>query len=254
MNNYIDKTVIIDKSVEIGTNVSIGPYSVLHSNVKIGDNTDIRSHCVIYPDSDIGSNNKIYDHVIIGSDPQDLNFDTNKKTFVEILENNIIREHTSIHRSTNEDKPTKLHNKALIMANCHIGHDCIIGNNVVMTNASLLGGHCMIEDYAVLGGNSLVHQHVRVGKLSMTAGGARVSKDVIPYMLLGRNPSKHYCLNKLGIKRYGINGEDYKLLNKAFKILRKGEDLSNLQPVTEDLQYLISWFSVKSERGYHSFI
>ena len=112
----------------------------------------------------------------------------------------------------------------------------------------------MIEDYAVLGVNSLVHQHVRVGKLSMTAGGARVSKDVIKYMLLGRNPVKHYCLNKLGIKRYGINDEDYKLLNKAFKILRRGEDLSNLQPSTEDLQYLISWFSVKSERGYHSFI
>ena len=98
MNNYIDKTVIIGKGVEIGTNVSIGPYSVLHPNVKIGDNTDIRSHCVIYPDTDIGANNKIYDHVIIGSDPQDLNFDSNKKTFVEILENNIIREHTSIHR------------------------------------------------------------------------------------------------------------------------------------------------------------
>ena len=112
----------------------------------------------------------------------------------------------------------------------------------------------MIEDYAVLGGNSLIHQHVRIGKLSMTAGGARVSKDVIPFMLLGRNPAKHYCLNKLGIKRYGIKDDDYEVLSKAFKILRKGEDLAKIEPITEDLQYLISWFSVKSERGHHSFI
>ena len=140
------------------------------------------------------------------------------------------------------------------MANCHIGHDCILGNNVIMTNSSLLGGHCMIEDHAVLGGNSLIHQHVRIGKLSMTAGGARVTKDVIPFMLLGRNPAKHYCLNKLGIKRYGIKDGDYEVLSKAFKILRKGEDLAKIKPITEDLQYLISWFSVKSERGHHSFI
>jgi len=254
MNNNIDRTAIIDKSAEIGSNVIIGPYSVIHPNVKIGDNSEIRSHCVIYQDTEIGANNKIYDNVIIGSDPQDLKFNVNKKTFVKILENNIIREHTSIHRSTNEDKPTRIFNNILIMANSHVGHDCIIGNHVIITNACLLGGHCMIEDYAVLGGNSLIHQNVRVGKISMVAGGARVSKDVIPYMLLGRNPSKHYCLNKLGLKRYGISNDDYKILSKAFKILKKGEDITNLKPITEDLQYLISWFSVKSERGHHSFI
>ena len=254
MKNYIDKTAIIGDGVEIGTNVTIGAYSVIHPNAKIGNNTNISSHCVIHSDTEIGDNNKIYDQVIIGSDPQDLQFDINKKTFVQILNNNIIREHTSIHRSTNEDKPTKIFNNTLVMANCHIGHDCILGNNVIMTNSSLLGGHCMIEDHAVLGGNSLIHQHVRIGKLSMTAGGARVSKDVIPFMLLGRNPAKHYCLNKLGIKRYGIKDDDYEVLSKAFKILRKGEDLAKIEPITEDLQYLISWFSVKSERGHHSFI
>ena len=88
----------------------------------------------------------------------------------------------------------------------------------------------------------------------MTPGGSRITKDVIPYMLVGRNPVKHYCLNKIGIKRYGIDGNDYEVLAKAFRWLKKGEDLSTLKPMTEDLQYLISWFSVKSERGHHLFI
>ena len=123
-----------------------------------------------------------------------------------------------------------------------------------MTNLSVRGGHCIVEDDAVLGGNTMVHQHVRIGKLSMTAGGSRVTRDVIPYMLLGRNPVKHYCLNKVGIKRYGISSENYKILEKALKNLRKGEEINNIKPISEDLQYLISWFSVKSERGHHSFI
>ena len=112
----------------------------------------------------------------------------------------------------------------------------------------------MIEEYAVLGGNTLVHQHVRIGKLSMVSGGARLSKDVIPYMLIGRDPVKHYCLNKIGIKRYGVSDENYEVLSKAFRLLKKGEPIENLKPMTEDLQYLISWFSVKSERGHHTFI
>ena len=254
MSNNIHPTAIVHKSANIGKNVSIGPYTIIHNNVKIGDNTKIRSHCVLYSYSEIGNNNTIYDHAIIGSDPQDLKFDTNIDTYVKVLDNNIIREYVSIHRATKEDKPTKIFNNIMIMANSHVGHDSIVGNNVIISNASLLGGNVIIEDYAVLGGNTLVHQNVRVGKLSMIPGGARVTKDVIPYMLVGRSPVKHYCLNKIGIKRYGINDENYEVLSRAFRLLKKGEDIKNIKPMTEDLQYLISWFSVKSERGCYSFI
>ncbi|MEL0102951.1 MAG: acyl-ACP--UDP-N-acetylglucosamine O-acyltransferase [Gammaproteobacteria bacterium] len=254
MKNKISKLAVIDKTVTLGNNVTIGPYSIVHPNVRIDDNTSIESHCIIYPDTIIGKNNKIYDHVIIGADPQDLNFDTNIKTSVKILDNNIIREFVTIHRSTKEEKPTQIYSNSMIMVNCHIAHDCIVGDNVIMSNTSILGGHAMIEEFAVLGGNTLVHQHVRVGKLSMTAGGTRIVKDVIPYMLVGRDPVKHYCLNKVGIKRYGVSNEDYKVLDKAFRLLRKGKDITKLTPMTEDLQYLISWFSVKSERGNLSFI
>ena len=254
MTNHIHETAVVDKTATIGNNVSIGPYTIIHPNVKIGDNTSIESHCIFYPYTEIGDNNVIYDHVIVGSDPQDLKFDKNLKTFAKIIDNNIIREYVSIHRSTKEGMPTKIFCSTMIMANCHIGHDCIVGNNVIMSNASMLGGHTMLEDYVVLGANTLIHQHVRIGRLAMTPGGSRITKDVIPYMLVGRNPVKHYCLNKIGIKRYGIDGNDYEVLAKAFRLLKKGEDLSTLKPMTEDLQYLISWFSVKSERGYHSFI
>jgi UDP-N-acetylglucosamine acyltransferase len=254
MTNNIHKTAVIDNSVIIGNNVKIGAYTIIHPNVKIGDDTSIESHCIFYPDTEIGNSNMIYDHVIIGSDPQDLKFDSSRKTSVKILDNNIIREFVSIHRSTKEEIPTSIFSNTMIMGNCHIGHDCLIGNNVIMSNASMLGGHTMLEEHVILGANTLIHQHVRVGKLAMTAGGSRISKDVIPFMLVGRNPVKHYCLNKIGIKRYGINNENYEVLEKAFRILKKGEGLESIKPITEDLQYLISWFSVKSERGYHSFI
>ena len=254
MSNKISKLAVIDQTASIGNNVSIGPYSIIHPNVSIDDNTSIDSHCIIYPDTIIGKNNKIYDHVIIGADPQDLNFNTNIKTSVNIRDNNIIREFVTIHRSTKEEKPTQVFNNSMIMVNCHIAHDCIIGDNVIMSNTSILGGHSMIEEFAVLGGNTLIHQHVRVGKLAMTAGGTRIVKDVIPYMLVGRDPVKHYCLNKVGIKRYGVSDEEYKVLDKAFRLLRKGEDIKKISPRTKDLQYLISWFSVKSERGNLSFI
>ena len=222
MKNNIHKTAIIDDSVIIGNNVNIGAYTIIHPNVSIGNNTSIESHCIFYPDTEIGNNNTIYDHVVIGSDPQDLKFNKSRKTSVQILDNNIIREYVSIHRSTKENIPTKIFSNTMIMSNCHIGHDCIVGNNVIMSNASMLGGHTMLEEYVVLGANTLVHQHVRVGKLSMTAGGSRISKDVIPYMLVGRNPVKHYCLNKIGIKRFGVNNENYEVLAKAFRILKKG--------------------------------
>ena len=107
MKNKISKLAVIDKTVTLGNNVTIGPYSIVHPNVIIDDNTSIESHCIIYPDTIIGKNNKIYDHVIIGADPQDLNFDTNIKTSVKILDNNIIRVcyNTQIHqgRKTNAD-------------------------------------------------------------------------------------------------------------------------------------------------------
>ena len=255
MTTYnIHKTAIIDETAIFGKNVTIGAYSVIHPNVTIGDNTTIDSHCVIYPNTDIGKDNNIYDHVVIGSDPQSLTFDMKSRTYVKILDSNIIREFVTIHRSTKEGMPTQIFNNTMIMAYCHIGHDCAVGNNVTMANACGLGGHTMIEDYAVLGAHTLVHQYVRIGKLSMIAGGARVTKDVIPFMLLGRDPAKHYCLNKVGIKRYGIKGEDYNALSLVFRHLKKGGDLKKVDPKTEDLQYLLSWFSVKSERGYHSFI
>jgi len=254
MSNFIHKTAVIDDTAIVGTNVSIGPYSIIHPNVSIGDNTNIYSHCIIHPDTEIGDNNKIHDHVVIGSDPQDLKFDTDIKTSVRILNNNIIREYVSIHRSTRSEKPTQIFNNTMVMTNSHIGHDCLVGNNVIMSSASMLGGHVMLEDQVVLGANTLIHQHVRVGKLAMTAGGSRITRDVIPFMLLGRDPVKHYCLNKIGVQRSGIIGNDYEVLTKAFRLLKKGENIELIEPMTEDLQYLISWFSVKSERGHHLFI
>ncbi len=252
--NNIHKTAIIDETAILGMNVTVGAYSIIHPNVTIGDNTTISSHCIIYPNTDIGKDNNIYDHVVIGANPQSLNFDIKLNTYVKILDSNIIREYVSIHRSTKEGIPTQIFNNTMIMAYCHIGHDCLVGNNVKMTNESSIAGHVMIEDYAVLGAHTLVHQHVRIGKLAMTAAGARVTKDVIPFMLLGRDPVKHYCLNKVGIKRYGIDDKNYSVLSLTFRHLKKGGDLKTLEPRTEDLQYLLSWFSVKSERGYHSFI
>ncbi len=213
----IHNTAVIDKRAAIGKNVEIAPYAVIGENVVIGDGTFIGPHSVI-EHAVIGRNNYLSAHVFIGFAPQDFKY-KGERTKVLIGDNNIIREGVSIHRGSASTKVTIIGSGCMFMANSHAGHDCRIGNNVIMTNSAAAAGHVEIEDNAIISGLSAIHQFVRIGRLCMISGGAMVNQDIIPYTTAQGDRARPVCLNVVGLKRNGINAESIRSIKRAFRIL-----------------------------------
>ena len=217
MNN-IDKTAIIHPTCQLGDNITIGPFVCIGENVKIGDNTEIMSHSVIEKDTAIGKNNKIFSNVVLGGDPQDLGY-TGEQSFLEIGDNNKIREFVTIHRGSREGNITKIGNDNYLMAYVHVGHDCIIHNNVICTSFAGISGHCVVEDYAIIGGLAGLHQFVRVGTMAMIGGLSKVNKDIPPFTLCDGNPVTVRTTNTVGLRRRGKSNEVISALSDSIKII-----------------------------------
>ena len=222
----IDSQAIIDPSATIGENVSIGPWTVIGPNVVIGDNCQIASHVVIRGPSFIGANNKIYQFSTIGDDTPDLKY-KGEPTKLIIGDDNVIREGVTIHRGTVQDRgETVIGNKNLLMAYAHVGHDSVIGDNVIMVNNSSLAGHVNVGDWAILSGYSLIHQYVSVGAHSFVGPAAFSYHDVPAFVTAFGSPAEPRTINKEGLKRRGFTTEQIALANKAYKLLyRRGLSL-----------------------------
>jgi UDP-N-acetylglucosamine acyltransferase len=223
----IHPTAIVSPDTYIGEGVEIGAYSVVGSGVRLGNNTVIASHVVIEDDTDIGENCQISQFSSIGGIPQDLKFQ-GEKTKVIIGSYNKIREFVTINRATSADIGlTKIGDHNLIMAYCHIAHNCQLGNKIVMANGSNLAGHVLVEDYAIIGGLTGVHQFTRLGAHCMIGGASAVSRDVPPFLTVSGNRARLYGLNLIGMKRRGFQEETIKALKIAYrKIFRSGMLLS----------------------------
>lgn len=214
----IHPTAIIDSSVKIEDDVSIGPYSILHGNVRIGMGTKIASNVRIEGNTTIGPGCQIFHGAAIGGAPQDLKF-KNEEVFLRIGARNVIREYVTINLATSAGEATIIGNDNLLMAYVHIAHNCVIGNNTILANAVNLAGHITIHDYAILGGMTPVHQFVHIGEHCMVGGASRVSKDVLPYTRVAGNPLMVSGLNSVGLSRRGFSVETIKILKKAYKII-----------------------------------
>lgn len=256
-NVNIHKTAIVHPGAHLSSGVTIGPYSIIEDHVTIGDNVRIGSHCVITGQTTIGKNCKIYTGAVIGSAPQDKKFSSDDNVFLNIGENNIIREYSLINPGTVDGgSKTVIGNNNLIMAYAHVAHDCIVGNDCVMANAANLAGHVVVEDNAILGGLSAVHQHVRVGRLSILGGCSKAAQDVPPFSMCDGHPATVIRTNIVGLKRANISTESTRLLNKAFQILfRSGlskphaiEKIVGELGTSPELEHLI-FFAKTSERG-----
>jgi UDP-N-acetylglucosamine acyltransferase len=217
----IDPTAIIDSKAELADDVSIGPFSVIGAGVKVGAGTVIGSHVVIKGPTTIGQNNRIYQFSSIGEDPQDKKYAA-EITRLEIGDRNTIREYTSMHRGTKQDKSlTKIGNDNLFMAYTHVAHDCIIGNHVIMANGASLAGHVHLHSHAILGGFTLVHQFTQIGQYSFAAMGSAITQDIPPFVMVGGKPTRPHGINSVGMERNGISPEDIRLIRKAYKIIYK---------------------------------
>jgi UDP-N-acetylglucosamine acyltransferase len=223
--------------------------------VKIGTGTSIAERVSIEGHTIIGAENEIFAGAIIGSRTQDKKF-KGGISYVRIGDRNKIREYVTINPGTKEGTETSIGDDNLIMAYCHVAHDCIIKNHTVLANAATLAGHVIIEDRAIIGGMSAVHQFVRIGKLALIGGCSKVVQDVPPFMIADGHPARVFGLNTVGLDRAGFSKEEKTAIRKAFKtVLKSGftlkkaiEALEAEKSASPSLSVLLE-FLKKSDRG-----
>ncbi len=253
MTQNIHPSAYISPDAKIGDNVTIGAFAVIERDVEIGANCIIQAHAVIQPFTKMGSGNVVHPHAVLGDLPQDIHFNAETVTWLEIGDNNVFREGFTAHRATKENEATRIGSDCYFMNNSHVAHDCRVGNKTIFANNVAIGGHVEIGNNVFMGGAVVVHQFCRVGSYAIVQGTTGLNMDVIPFTLIGGRPARHYRLNTVGLRRAGITGERYDVLSKAFRLLRTHKLLDDL-PETEELTQLKSWLSVKSKRGTHGFI
>jgi UDP-N-acetylglucosamine acyltransferase len=214
----IHPTAIVDPAARIDDDVKIGPFSVIGQQAMIGEETIVQSHVVIEGNVAIGAGNLIGHGAIIGAPPQDVSFSLERKTKVEIGNNNIIREYCTIHRGSADGSATRIGDKNFLMAGAHIGHNCLIGNNVVVANNCLLAGYVQVDDGAFLGGASTFHQFMRIGRLVMVQGSSAFGKDLPPFVIAAERNSV-FGVNVVGLRRAGFSTKDRDEIKAAFKLV-----------------------------------
>lgn len=209
---------VVDPRAHIGNNVEIGAYSCIYDNVEIGDNVRIYNNVTIFPGARIGDNVTIFPGAVIAGVPQDLKF-RGEDTLAVIGNGTTLRECVTVNRGTAAKECTIVGDNCLIMAYSHIAHDCVIGNNVIISNATQLAGEVRVDDYAVIGGGSLVHQFCHLGKHIMLQGGALVNKDIPPYVKAAREPISYVGLNTIGMHRRGVDSETIGMISDIYRII-----------------------------------
>ena len=223
----VHPNAFVDSSAELHDGVSIASGAIIGPNVVIDSGTQIGPNAVIEGKTKIGKNNKVFPNVFIGLEPQDLKY-KGASTEVIIGDNNTFRECVTINKATDEGEKTIIGNNNLLMAYTHIGHNCELGNGIVLSNSVQVAGHVKVEDKAIIGGCLGIHQFVHVGYLAMIGGMTRVDRDVPPFCLAEGHPGRLRGLNRVGIKRSGLmeNKEfDLKLLQDTWNLLFKSNDV-----------------------------
>jgi UDP-N-acetylglucosamine acyltransferase len=214
----IHPTAIVDAAARIADDVEIGPFSIVGPQVTIGETTIVQSHVIIEGEVTIRSGNLIGHGAVIGAPPQDVSFSSERKTRVEIGNDNIIREYCTIHRGTAEGSATKIGDKNFLMAGAHVGHNCEIGNNVVIANNCLLAGYVRVDDAAFLGGGSTFHQFMHIGRLVMVQGSSAFGKDLPPFVIAAERNSV-FGVNVVGLRRAGFTAKERDEIKAAFKLV-----------------------------------
>jgi UDP-N-acetylglucosamine acyltransferase len=206
MSVHIHPLASVAPEARIGSNVTIGPFAVIESDVEIGDGSNISAHATLMNGTRIGSECSVFPGAVIGAVPQDLKF-KGEKTLAIIGDRTVIRECATVNRGTEATGRAIIGKDCLIMAYCHVAHDCTVGDHVIMSNVSQLAGHVSIGNWVILGGLAKVIQFCTVGDHAMIGADCKITKDVAPYALIGREPAKVEGVNKIGLRRRGFSND-----------------------------------------------
>ena len=203
MVNNISPLAYVSPKAQIGRNVTIDAFAYIDDNVILGDN------CHVFPNA------------VIGCVPQDLKF-RGEETWTIIGDNCVLREFVTIHRGTASKGKTVVGNNNLIMAYCHVAHDCILHDNIIMSNATQLAGEVEVDDFAIIGGGTLVHQFSHIGSHCMIQGGSKINKDIPPYVIAAREPIAYCGINSVGLNRRGFTPEQIHTIQETYRLIYQG--------------------------------
>jgi UDP-N-acetylglucosamine acyltransferase len=218
----IHPTAILSSRAKIAPNVRIGPYSVIEDDVVIGEDCEIAAHVVIKRFTRLGQRNRIFEHATLGGEPQDIKF-KNEQSYLTISDDNLIREHVTIHRATGEGNVTYIGSRNFLMINVHVAHNCVIGDDNIFANGVALAGHITVEDRAFLSSNVGCHQFIRIGCYAMIGGKSKIVQDVLPFFTTDGNPPRVRGLNTVGLRRGGFTIEERRALRKAYQLLFRSQ-------------------------------
>lgn len=221
----IHPTAVINGQAEIDSGAEIGPCVVIEGFVKVKRGTRIMAHAYLTGWTEIGENNEIHPGAVLGESPQDKAYN-GEQTYLKIGDHNVIREHVQVHRGTAPGSATVIGNRNFLMANAHVGHNCTLGDDIVLANGALLGGYVEVGDNVFISGNCVVHQFVRIGAFALMRGLSGTSRDVPPYAIVDWQHTIR-GVNVVGLKRAGYNQKRIRAIRETFRVLfRKGRNLS----------------------------
>ncbi len=251
----IHHSAVIHPKAIVPASCEIGPFCVIGPDVRLGDNCQLYSHVVIDGHTELGGHNQVFPFTSIGLKTQDLKW-KGGITRTVIGSHNTFRESVTIHSATGDGEITRIGNHNQILAYCHIAHNVVVGNHVIMSNVATLAGHVVVEDNCIIGGLAGVHQFCRVGKFSMIGGCSKVVQDIPPFMLADGNPVEIRMINKIGLERNGFSDETISAIKQAHRIMFREQlsvsnALSKIEaevPPLPDVLHFIN-FVQSSERG-----
>ena len=216
----IHPTAIIHPGAKLDATVRVGPYAVIDEGVEVGPECVIGPHVYLTGLTTIGAHNRFYAGCVIGEAPQDLKY-TGEPTRLRIGDRNVFREHVTAHRSNRPEAETVIGSGCFFMANSHVAHNCLLGDQIILANGVLLGGHVTLEDRVFLSGNCLVHQFVRIGTLALMQGGSAISQDLPPYTV-AQGGNTICGLNTVGLRRAGLTPAARLELKQLYHALFRG--------------------------------
>ena len=218
MSASIHPSAVIDPSAELGADVTVSPFAIVGPATTIGDGSWIGPHATIERNTRLGARVRIGQGTVVGGDPQDLKY-RGEETWVEIGDDTVVREYSTINRGTSATGRTTVGRKCFLMTYVHLAHDCHLGDEVIIANGTQMAGHVTIRDHAILSGLVVIHQFVTIGEYAFAGGATRIAQDIPPYVKAVGNPMELYGLTTIGLQRAGFPPDTISALKRAYRLV-----------------------------------
>ena len=234
--------------------MAIHPTAIIENHVEIGPDCEIGAYAVVKQYTRLGARNRVFEHAVIGGEPQDVKF-RRETSYLEIGDDNIIREYCTFHRANGEGEMTRIGSRNFFMVGVHVAHNCVIGDDNIFANDVALAGHIEIEDHVFLSNNVGAHQFVRMGRYAMIGGKSKIVQDVLPFFITDGNPSRLRGVNSVGLRRGGFSEEERRALKEAYKLLFRStmpiqDALRELEQIDDENVAHLVRFIRSSKRGF----